>query len=170
MQYKTKREALAGCAIGLLGGLGIIGFAAYWFNAESQPYRAYTAEAEGRVIKASKEYQNVYQITRGGAAETVNEDPLYSTAATFEVDGNVYEAKGQTTTGWFIPNEGDRVRIVYMPGNPNAAKVRYAAGNEHWLSFFLMFLGTCVLSLSLVPIYYVVRGKPFLGCEMPAEW
>ena len=167
MQYKTKRGALAACAIGALGGLGIIGFGAYWFIAESQPYSGYTAEAEGRVIKASKVYRTVL---RGGAGGTVEKDPLYSTVATFEVDEKLYQAKGETTCGWFVPGEGDRVRLVFVPGNPNTAKVRYAAGNEHWLSCFLMILGTGLLGLAIVPVFHVVRGKPFLGCEMPAEW
>ena len=43
MQYKTKRGALAGCAVGVLAGLGVIGFGAYWSGVESRPYDGYTA-------------------------------------------------------------------------------------------------------------------------------
>jgi hypothetical protein len=156
-QSPTKYQALAGCAFALLFSLGLIGFGAFKFTAENRPLSKYSAEADGRVIKASEVYQNVYKVSRNhGPWEIVEEDPLYSTVATFEVDGKPYEAAGSTTCGWFIPGAGDPVRIVYVPGNPNAAMVRYGAGNEHGFSFFLMVLGICFFGLTMARVYYIV--------------
>src|SRR5262249_16172922 len=105
MQYQTKRGALAGCAVGVLVGVGIIGIGAYGSGEEGRAYEGYTAAAEGRVTRASRTYQQVHYVN----GSPVEENPLYSTVAAFEVNGKDYQAKGETTCGWFVPGEGDQV-------------------------------------------------------------
>lgn len=161
---ETKGEVLMACVLGLLMGCGAIAVGLIWFSGESAPYRSYDASTQGRVIKASQSIDDVRPNTRAVART------IYSTVASFEVDGKTYEAEGKTDCSWFVPKVGEPAQVVYVSGDPMISRVRYELSNEHNSSFLLMGLGISCICIMLFLACHTVRGKPLSGCAMPREW
>ncbi|MDJ0663011.1 MAG: DUF3592 domain-containing protein [Acidimicrobiia bacterium] len=93
-------------------------------------------------------------------------DPAYTPVYEYAVDGNTYLYEGAISySGAIVPSIGDRVTILYDPGNPADARVR-----NLFLLVWLPILLICLPILIAAGIFWSIRRRRRMAGSQEPPW